>query len=385
MKILFIIQGEGRGHLTQAISLRQKLENEGHEVVAALVGKSPARNLPAFFTQKIGVPIRTFESPNFLPTAQNKQVHIGRSLIYNIVRLPKYLRSMRFIATQIKATEADVVVNFYELLTGLTYALYRPKAKMIGVAHQYLFLHPDFSFPNGHLLELASLRFFTRMTAIGATKRLALSFRKMSEVRKQRLVVVPPLLRQEVLEQKPTQGNYLHGYLLNSGFAEEIKDWHRCHPEVGLHFFWDKRKVADELKVDDTLSFHTLDDRLFVQYMAGAKAYATTAGFESVCEAMYLNKPVLMVPTHIEQSCNAYDAAHSGAGLISSDFNLDRLLSLAEHPVNHSAFRHWVQQADWLIMREFREDLLHTHQQVGTLARLTVGWSEWLVRLEGEL
>ena len=43
MKILFIIQGEGRGHLTQALSLRQKLMAEGHEIVGVLVGKSPAR------------------------------------------------------------------------------------------------------------------------------------------------------------------------------------------------------------------------------------------------------------------------------------------------------------------------------------------------------
>ena len=37
----------------------------------------------------------------------------------------------------------------------------------------------------------------------------------------------------------------------------------------------------------------------------GCKAYASTAGFESVCEAMYLGKPILMVPAHIEQDCNA--------------------------------------------------------------------------------
>ena len=48
MKILFIIQGEGRGHLTQALSLRQKLMAEGHEIVGVLVGKSPARRLPDF-------------------------------------------------------------------------------------------------------------------------------------------------------------------------------------------------------------------------------------------------------------------------------------------------------------------------------------------------
>lgn len=53
--------------------------------------------------------------------------------------------------------------------------------------------------------------------------------------------------------------------------------------------------------------------------MAGCKAYASTAGFESICEAMYLGKPVLMVPAHIEQDCNAYDAMKAGAGII-SDF-----------------------------------------------------------------
>ena len=42
MKMLFIIQGEGRGHLTQALSLRQKLADEGHQVVGVLV-------LPAVF------------------------------------------------------------------------------------------------------------------------------------------------------------------------------------------------------------------------------------------------------------------------------------------------------------------------------------------------
>lgn len=141
MRILFVIQGEGRGHLTQALSLRQKLEAEGHEVVAALVGKSPARCLPYFFLRKIGVPIHTFESPNFLPTAQNKQVNLTRSVAYNLLRLPKYMRSMHFIARMIRDTQADVVVNFYELLTGLTYALFRPKAAMVCVAHQYL---PEF-------------------------------------------------------------------------------------------------------------------------------------------------------------------------------------------------------------------------------------------------
>ena len=378
MRILFVIQGEGRGHLTQALSLRQKLVGEGHEVVGVLVGKSPARRLPAFFLDKIGVPVYPFESPNFLPTAKNKQVNLAASIVYNLARLPKYLLSVRFINRMIRETEADVVVNFYELLTGFTYFLFRPKALMICIAHQYLFLHPDFKFPDENRLELAMLRFFTRLTAIGAAKKLALSFRKMREYGPEGLIVVPPLLRQEVLDIKPKQGEYLFGYLLNSGFSEEIIDWHRAHPEQELHFFWDRKTETAEFKVDERLSFHQLDDLLFLYYMSGAKAYATTAGFESVCEAMYLSKPILMVPTHIEQACNAYDAALSGAGIVADCFDLDRLSELSKNHSGNMSFRHWVKQADWLILREFRPDLLfHELPAVGLRRHAT----NWVARL----
>lgn len=358
MKILFIIQGEGRGHLTQAISLRQKLIDEGHEVVGALVGKSPARRLPDFFVQKIGVPVYTFESPNFLPSARNRQANMLRSVAYNLCRLHKYTSSIAYINRMIRETGADVVVNFYELLTGLTYFFRRPRALMVCIAHQYLFLHPDFEFPDENRLSIASLKLFTRVTAFGSTKKLALSFRRMREVPRQRIVVVPPLLRQEVMDAKPSDGDYLLGYLLNSGFSAEVSDWSRQHPDVEMHFFWDKKDAPARLSASPSLTLHRLDDRLFLDYMAGCNAYATTAGFESVCEAMYMGKPVLMVPTHIEQECNAFDAQKAGVCKRFSSFDLDSLSDLSRSSAKNPEFIHWVHQAKWLIMREFRADLL---------------------------
>lgn len=382
MRVLFIIQGEGRGHLTQALSLKQMLNNEGHEVVGVLVGKSPSRLLPSFFSDKINVPVFLFESPNFLPSAKNKQVNLLKSVGYNVCRSHKYMRSIAFISQMIKETNADVVVNFYELLTGLTYMLFRPKAIMICIAHQYLFLHPDFSFPELNKISLESLKFFTKVTAIGSRRKLALSFRKMREVPSKGIVVVPPLLRKEVLDAKPTGGDYLLGYMVNSGFSEEVKAWHTNHPQVAMHFFWDKKGASEKTVIDDNLLFHQLNDTKFVQYMAGSKAYATTAGFESVCEAMYLSKPVLMVPTHIEQACNAHDAMLSGAGASNISFDLDVLLSLSETHKPDVAFQHWANQSSWLILREFRRDLLMERYPKIPFRRFATNWvyrlSHWL-------
>ena len=109
MKFLFIVQGEGRGHLTQAITLEDMLQRNGHEVVEVLVGKSSSRTLPGFFNRSIHAPVKRFISPNFLPTTDNKRVNLKKSLAYNLLKLLEYFRSMYFINHRIKETGAEVV------------------------------------------------------------------------------------------------------------------------------------------------------------------------------------------------------------------------------------------------------------------------------------
>lgn len=360
MKYLFIVQGEGRGHLTQALSLQQKLQEEGHEVVGALVGKSPARELPRFFTERFtahGSVVEQFRSPNFLPKSTGRRSNLLLSVLYNLLVMPCYVRSIFRLRRVVRQTETDVVVNFYELLAGLTYLLCQPRTPMVCIAHQYSFLHPGYQFPpDAHLVELFMLRFFTRLTCLGASKILALSLRDMQPARG--ITIVPPLLRQEVLALEPRRGSYLHGYLLRSSYAPQVIAWHRRHPDVEMHFFWDKRDAQEQTTFDGNLHFHRLDDQLFLRYMSCARAYATTAGFESVCEAIYLDKPLLMVPTHIEQMCNAHDTLLMATGVSANAFDLDRLLALADRlPVHNGVFRHWVHQADHIFIEQLSQPI----------------------------
>ena len=260
MKFLFIVQGEGRGHLTQAITLEEMLLRNGHEVVEVLVGKSSSRTLPGFFNRSIHAPVKRFISPNFLPAADSKRPSLKKSVFYNLRKIPEYFRSMCYINQRIKETGAEIVINFYELLTGLTYAFFRPAVPYVCIGHQYLFLHRDFEFPEKNFVQLWMLRFFTRMTAIRASKKLALSFRTMEQDDVHRIVVVPPLIRQEVASIQPEEGNYIHGYMVNSGFSDSVEKFHICHPEIPLKFFWDKADTEEVTKVDETLRFYQIDE-----------------------------------------------------------------------------------------------------------------------------
>ena len=349
MKYLFIIQGEGRGHLTQAISLSSILRKNGHEVVGALVGKNKDRVIPKFFYDKIGTEVITYNSPNFVWNKAETDVKLFQTVVSNMTtsKFRDYNKSMDLIHNEIKEREPDVVINFYELLAGLTNLRYNEQTPFISMAHQYLIMHSQYPFRKMDKQKMLYLKLNTFLSSYGSSKKLGLSFYDMEEDTNNNISIVPPLLRDEVLKLKPTQGDYILTYIVVKGFAEEIMKWHYENPEQKLHVFWDKNTESEETEIDDTLTFHKINDIKFLEYLANCKAFVTTAGFESVCEAMYLNKSIMMIPTHVEQKINSLDAQSSGIGIASNDFNITKILNLSNtKSEGNKSFNSWIESAE---------------------------------------
>lgn len=100
------------------------------------------------------------------------------------------------------------------------------------------------------------------------------------------------------------------------------------------------------MKFDENLIFHRIDDDKFLRMMAGCKAFATTAGFESVCEALYMGKPCMMIPAHVEQECNAMDAEREMVGVASDSFDLSKLTAFLHGYEEDVEFRMWENLAE---------------------------------------
>lgn len=356
LRCLFVVQGEGRGHLTQALALRRLLVAAGHRVEAAVVGRSLRRTVPAFFEEKIEAPVTFIDSPSFVPDAEDRSVRPWMSIMHEAGRTPAFLRSLDTIGSVIERHDPDVVVNFFEPLMGVYALRQHPSVPVVAVAHQYMFLHRTYRFPPGRWLQRQAVQAFARVTARGASRCLALSLYPVPDDSSTGPTVLPPLLRPKVFRQ-PTdeEGSFYLVYVLNSGYADEITEWHKQNPDVSLHCFWDRPDVAPVEQYDETLTFHRLDDRKFLSLMAQARGLVTTAGFESVAEAMYLDTPVQVVPVegHFEQHCNAFDAVRAGAGIRSSDFDIDRLRAYQSADATDAArFRRWVQRGRAQFVRE---------------------------------
>lgn len=343
MRFLFIIQGEGRGHLTQAISFAQLIRSQGHELVSVAVGKSKRRELPDFFRKEISAPIQMVDSPNFECDAQQRKIQLGKTIWKNALRVPIFWKSLQAIDQAVKTAQPDVILNFYDLLGGFYNLFFQPKARFWVIGHQYLIWHPDFHFAPNRRLEKFLFQLNTQMTALGADEILALSFLPQKKSGSN-LRVVPPLLRKEVKTLNPIQRDFFLAYMVNPGYGEEVIRYAKKYPHLQIKAYWDKKEAAEVENPLPNLSFHRVNDRTFLEDMAACKGLVCTAGFESVCEAMYLGKPVIMIPVagQYEQACNALDAEASGVGIASADFDFGKFEQVQKKdPERSLIFKEW--------------------------------------------
>ncbi|WP_420151332.1 glycosyltransferase family protein, partial [Spirosoma sp.] len=210
-----------------------------------------------------------------------------------------------------------------------------------------------FQCPNNQWFYRQAFAINTKLTCFGAEELLALSFDKQPDAPSHRVRIVPPLLRQEVTELKPSNGNFLLAYVTQPGLKIELLKAHQQHPAIPMDAFHAGTNLADE-PIDETLTYHAIDGKRFLEFMAHCKAIVTTAGFESVCEAAYLGKPALMIPqsNHYEQACNAIDGQRAGVGVAATCFDLDLLLTyLPQHDLQVSErFRAWHAQGYFLFL-----------------------------------
>lgn len=359
MKYLFVVQGEGRGHMTQAITVASLLRDAGHQVVEVLVGECSNRELPQFFTDRIGANVVRYKSPALDYGKGGKMGKIWRSIIKNSqpIKSVQWINSINTIARRIKATKPDVVVNFYEMLMGATVMLHRIKAPVVSIAHQFMLEHPQYKHRAESSQSQLMMATMNAFCYTGSHKILALSLYALPQnhyrTRRKNIVVVPPLLRPEIFEVESTAGDYILAYMLNPAFLEDILEWKSNHPEIKVHLFWDKAGEPEHQEIVDGLWLHRINDKLFIEKMAASAGYITTAGFESVCEAYYLGKPVMMIPAHIEQQINARDAAGAGVGIISNNFDLGHLAQyIPQHENRNEEFRAWVESAGTIFLKE---------------------------------
>ena len=65
MRIVLSVLGEGRGHMTRAMAVKDTVEKAGHQVVSVVMGTSRNRQIPSYFTDAIKLPVTQIPTLEF--------------------------------------------------------------------------------------------------------------------------------------------------------------------------------------------------------------------------------------------------------------------------------------------------------------------------------
>jgi len=344
-RCVFIVQGEGKGHMSQSMALREYLEEAGHSVDAVFVGCNYPRPVPPYYEDSFQGKLDCFKSPFFLRTPNKKGIYIGKSILFNLARTFIYLGEVSRIRRKIDAVQPDYVFNFYDVVGALALRKVDPGIMRIGIGHHFYLHHRGYPCLSGRWVDKLLLGLHTRQVMKSLDRVLALSFRE--EKGSDDIQIIPPLIRRKFREILYNPGSGFLVYLLNDGFIYDLIKLSRDDPEFEADVFTD---LSPEIELPPGINLHPLNEENFSEKMKVCAGIITTSGFDTVAEAAHAGIPMIVVPVknHFEQRCNGVDMERSGFGIMAD--HLYPGIQNKMMPVRNSEFRRWVGRTGELLL-----------------------------------
>lgn len=315
MKILFGVQTEGNGHITQCIATKQYLQSQGIEVTTAFAAKKK-RGLSKYFTDEFNV--IDYDGFDFVFDNVGRVV-IWKTIVKNTFELPRLIVSFIKICSIIQKEKPDAIFNYYEPLVGLT-ALFFKNIKYVSFGHQYAMDSVIYPRINGYIVQKLFLSIINKITSIRA-KIVALSYYEFNDTT---MIVSPPILRAESYSISDKKEDFVLVYLMNEDMLPQLISQAKKYPDINIQCFTKLTKQYNELP---NLKLFNLDGKLFQEKMKVCKSVVCSGGFETSAEAIYQNKPLLMIPmpNHYEQHVNCNDAYLSSYAIYSESIDLSKI------------------------------------------------------------
>jgi len=223
------------------------------------------------------------------------------------------------ICKVINKEQPDFIFNYYEPLVGMT-AIFFPRIKYVSIGHQYAMDSKVYPKIKGYAVQKFFLWIINKITSIRA-KKVALSYYEFND---DDMIVSPPLLRRESYVTLDKSEDFVLVYLMNEDMLPQLISEAHKYPNINLQCF---TKLTKEHNVPSNLKLFNLDGKLFQEKMKVCRAVICSGGFETSAEAIYQNKPLLMIPmpNHYEQHANCNDAYLASFAVTSHDIDLNKI------------------------------------------------------------
>lgn len=297
--IMMSMSGEGRGHATRAHTLTEALKQD-HHILLYTFGDA-LEFLSRIYADDDRVEVVGIDGLIFHYV--NNKLNLSKSIyeglkFYFSGRLQKQIQ---FLCDEIQTRQPDVLITDFEPI--LPRAATRCHVPYLSLTHQHFMVAYDLS-------SLPwKLRWHARSMAIAVylhysrqvETMIASFFRPKLNDRWKQAISLGAIIRPELHELNPQQGDYLLSYLRKHTTEQTIETL--CQSPIPIKIYG-----VGELEPVGNATFHAIDPETFIHDLAGSKAVVSAAGNQLLGECLFLGKPVLAIPesNHHEQLINSH-------------------------------------------------------------------------------
>ena len=297
-KILYGVSGEGSGHSSRAKIIAEHLIEQGHEVKIATYDRGIANLKDHFDVIEIcGLSIET----------KDNKIDKSRTFSRNLQILPEAQKKMNILRKiAIKEFQPDCVITDFEPQTAYLANYY--DLPLLTLDNQHRLRYLDFKYPPHLIADAILTENIIRAMVPRPDFSIFTAFYE-GKITNKRSYQTPPLIRNEILNLQPTNGNVILVYL-TKGFdslKETLKKYKR--EKFVLYGYHEPHQEGN-------IQFKPFNNDEFLKDLANCKAVIATAGFTLMTEAFYLGKPYFATPMigQFEQEYNGYMMEKIGFG-----------------------------------------------------------------------
>ncbi|MEI6378962.1 MAG: MJ1255/VC2487 family glycosyltransferase [Candidatus Falkowbacteria bacterium] len=312
-KILYGVAGEGLGHAARSKVIIEYLQSSGHTVKVVSHDRGYSWLKRHFAVEEIfGLSF----------TYSDNEVKYIETFFKNFLKTPQAVRSIDRVTDIVNEFKPDWIISDYEPISALVGNIKR--IPVISINNQHILTRTRIHFPLKYAREAIVAMLVTRMMIFKAKEYIITSFFP-AKIIERRTVLVPPIIRKEVLAMKPTTGDYILVYLTSN--AEHLTTILKQIKQKFIVYGLDKKGKEGNLK------FYPFSEEEFLRHFAGAKAVVANAGLSLISEALYMGKPYLAIPAskQFEQVLNAYYLDKLGYGAMLEELTIEGLAVFLDH------------------------------------------------------
>jgi uncharacterized protein (TIGR00661 family) len=287
-----------------------------------------------------------YEIEGFNTVYEFNQVNNTKTFINNIKDLPLDLGyNLRLMYNIAKASKPQLIISDFEFYSNLLSKILR--IPLISLDNMHVMTQCDIKVFNEYLSDRIKAAGVVRSFIQRPRQYLITSYYFPPVKNPSKVKMFPPILRENVLQLKPVEGNHILVYQTTDSNYELLKLLKEFDDEFIIYGFHKNKR-------DGNLTFKDFNEDEFFEDLASARAVITNGGFTLISEALYLEKPILSIPVkkQFEQILNAiylkrleYGEFHEDPDkedikkfLENLDFYRDNIKSKFKHDNNQSIY-----------------------------------------------